>query len=86
MRVENLEQAANLLKHWVINNQALAKRMSYVDQLEKTFSERLFDLLQKAKPQELAALRQVFPFEVAVYEEWRDSPTEIGFYKKFKIA
>jgi len=79
MGAKNLREAFDEFANWRRNLNVHNRSGS------KCFSEMLFDLINKADPGNLSALRRAFGMEVAVFEEWRNAPTEIEFYKKFNF-
>ena len=78
MGARTLAEAASEFFNW--------RRNLYDGGHSKCFSEMLYELIAKADPGNLSALRRAFPQEVAVFEEWQNAATEIQFYKKFNEA
>lgn len=44
------------------------------------FTHLLFHLIAKADPCNKAKLRQVYPLECQVYDDWQNSPNEDNFF------
>lgn len=49
------------------------------------YSALLFRMMMKADPFHLIRLSMGYPIEVGIYKEWRDTPNEADFWRKYNI-
>lgn len=50
------------------------------------FNGHLFRLLHKADNANFLRLAMGFPLEAALYQQWRDAPTETAFYVAYRVG
>ncbi len=70
-----------------MNKQRCAKELYYwlYGTNPTNFTSKLYELISKADGQNRYAISRGFPNEVAIWQEWQDSPDEKEFFKKYGV-